>query len=162
MLSEDDFDLITRNLQGEGPSSDSSSIDLSLDDLPKANQKAVKKPKKESTRIKLSLDVLKGERGFPYLRNNSAKLLNSLDGQPGNEGEDTKKIVQFMREWHQYVYPNGKFSEFTKNVEKLSKSKACQAYIHGELLCMSENKVMNECNVDDFSLNSIDPGVADE
>src|SRR5690242_5510316 len=98
VLSEKDFDHIEKVLLPESEEDEfdeGEEISLNLD----ASKNAVKR-RKTTARVKLDFNHLMSERGFPYLRNNNAQLINSLKGSCSNELQDAQKIVEFFREWH--------------------------------------------------------------
>lgn len=117
-LSEDDFDRIEDAL-----------LPLSEDDLDEQENvpmdldisKTVTK-KRKTANVKLDLDLLMSEKGFSYLRNNNAQLVNSLKGS-SNELYDAQRIVEFFREWHHLLYPKNTFIDFAKRVEGICRSK---------------------------------------
>lgn len=118
-LSEDDFDHIEQALlpmSEDGPDDNQEEVSTLLDTL----NNGVKKRK--TTGPKLDFNLLMGERGFSYLRNNNAQLINSLRG-PSNELHDAQKIVELFREWHHLMYPKNTFTDFARRVEKLCRSK---------------------------------------
>ena len=89
-LSEDDFDMIEGALppisEDDLDEQEDVPVDLSI-------SKAVTK-RRRTTKMKLDFDLLMGEKGFSYLRNNNAQLVNSLKGS-SNELYDVKGLSSF-------------------------------------------------------------------
>ena len=83
---------------------------------------------KDSKRKLLKLDdeLLKSERGFPFLLTHSAEMLNKLNGGEGHEIKDCELVLNYLREWHNHVYPKCTFREFLLRVEKLASSNKLQ------------------------------------
>ena len=117
VLSEDDFDRIEEALLPM--SGEDTPMDL---DVPKNATK-----RRKTITPKLDFDLLMGERGFSYLRNNNAQLVNSLRGSP-NELYDAQKIVEFFREWHHLLHPKNTFVDFAKRVEGICRSRNAKNY----------------------------------
>lgn len=117
-LSENDFDRIEKALLpiSEDDPENQEEVSVNLD-VPKNIVK-----RRKTSRTKLDFNLLMGERGFSYLRNNNAQLINSLRGS-SNELHDAQKIVELFREWHHLLYPKNTFADFTKRVEKLCRSR---------------------------------------
>lgn len=129
MLSEDDFDKISEEFD---LGSVGNFVDKVFNDLDVDGKKTVRdNVKKRKIAPTLDLELLvNSERGFSYLRNNYVDFVSSLNLKQDNELQNACKIVQHYREWHHYLRPKGKFIDFCRKIEAVTKQKQAQPYLH--------------------------------
>lgn len=128
MLSEEDYDFLEANLLPSSGGEDTLEKELvfNLEDVPNAEKDERSAKKRRPPAPKLDLNLLLAEKGFSYLLTQNAQMVNSLSGFEGHELQDAQSIVEYMRAWHHYLYPKGRFVDFTRKIERTCRSKDAQ------------------------------------
>lgn len=73
-------------------------------------------------------NLLLSNDGFPFLLENNACMVNSLEGCESRELEDLRIIIQYYREWQHKIRPKIKFQDFCHKIEQISKTKTAKSY----------------------------------